>query len=41
MKFLSFALIVSLSLMMFACSSITFKQDFDPEYDFTTFKTYR
>jgi hypothetical protein len=41
MKYLTFILVVSLSLMMFACSSVTFKHDFDPEYDFTTFKTYR
>jgi hypothetical protein len=41
MKYLTFSLIVAFSLMMFACSSVTFKQDFDPEYDFTTFKTYR
>ena len=41
MKYLTFALVVSFSLMIFACSSVTFKHDFDPEYDFTTFKTYR
>jgi hypothetical protein len=41
MKYLTILSIVSLSLMMFACSSVTFKHDFDPEYDFATFKTYR
>jgi hypothetical protein len=41
MKYLTFALVISLSLMMFACSSVTFKHDFDPEYDFEKFKTYR
>jgi hypothetical protein len=41
MKYLSFVLIASLSVMILACSSITIKHDFDPEYDFSTFKTYR
>jgi hypothetical protein len=41
MKYLTFVLVASVSLMMFACSSVTFKHDFDPEYDFSTFKTYR
>jgi len=41
MKYLNFVLIASLSLMMIACSSVTYKQDFDPEYDFNAFKTYR
>ena len=41
MKYFNLLLIASLSVMMLACSSITVKHDFDPEYDFTTFKTYR
>jgi len=41
MRYLTFVLVVSLSMMMFACSSVTYKHDFDPEYDFSTFKTYR
>jgi hypothetical protein len=41
MKYLAFALVVSLSLILFTCSSVTFKHDFDPEYDFEKFKTYR
>jgi hypothetical protein len=41
MRFLTITLVAALSLMIFACSSVTFKQDFDPEYDFTTFRTYR
>jgi hypothetical protein len=41
MKYLTFALVVSLSLMIFACSSVTVKHDFDAEYNFEKFKTYR
>jgi len=38
--FLSISTVVLLLLMM-SCSSITIKHDFDPEYDFGAFKTYR
>jgi len=41
MKVLSFILIGSMALMMTACSSITVKTDFDKQYDFEKFKTYR
>jgi hypothetical protein len=41
MKYLNVILVVAFSMMMYACSSVTFKHDFDPEYDFETFKTYR
>ena len=34
----SFAFLMALLL---SCSSITVKSDFDPEYDFAAFKTYR
>jgi hypothetical protein len=35
-----FSIVCAMALMM-SCSSITVKSDFDPEYDFATFKTYR
>ena len=41
MKYLSSLIILSMALLMAACSSVTVKQDFDPEYDFAKFKTYR
>ena len=41
MKQLSVILIAGLSVLMLACSSVTVKHDFDPEYDFLKFKTYR
>ena len=41
MKVLSFMLIISLALMMMACSSISVKTDYDKQYDFEKFKTYR
>jgi len=34
-------LFVFMVAILFSCSSITVKSDFDPEYDFATFKTYR
>jgi hypothetical protein len=34
------SIVCAMALMM-SCSSITVKSDFDPEYDFATFKTYR
>jgi hypothetical protein len=41
MKMLSLLLILSMALMMMACSSVTVKTDYDREYDFAKFKTYR
>jgi hypothetical protein len=41
MKQLSVILVAGLSFLMLACSSVTVKHDFDPEYDFLKFKTYR
>ena len=41
MKIVSIFLILSLAIMMMACSSVTVKTDYDKEYDFTKFKTYR
>lgn len=41
MKILTFTLMASFLIMLSACSSVTYKHDFDPEYDFSTFKTYR
>ena len=41
MKYLIFLTILAMSIIIVACSSVTYKHDFDPEYDFTTFKTYR
>ena len=38
-----FLIVASLGLFLFmiGCSSVTVKHDFDPEYDFAKFKTYR
>ncbi len=41
MRVLSILMILSIALMMMACSSVTVKTDYDREYDFTKFKTYR
>jgi len=41
MKYLIFLTVLVMSVMMVACSSVTYKHDFDPEYDFNTFKKYR
>lgn len=41
MKVLKIFLAMLFLLSIYACSSITIKSDFDPEYDFSTFKTYR
>jgi hypothetical protein len=41
MKVLSFALLALFTLSLIGCSSVTVKSDFDPEYDFKAFKTYR
>ena len=41
MRVLSLILISSLVLLMMACSSVTVKTDYDKEYDFVKFKTYR
>jgi len=41
MRIYSF-LVLSFSLLLLAsCASVTVRHDFDPEYDFSTFKTYR
>jgi hypothetical protein len=41
MKVLSIVLLAGLSLMAMSCSSVTIKTDYDREYDFVKFKTYR
>lgn len=41
MKVLKLILSLTLLFTLFACSSVTIKSDFDPEYNFTKFKTYR
>lgn len=41
MKVLKLLLAGLFILAMYACSSVTIKSDFDPEYDFLSFKTYR
>ena len=41
MKILSVLLVISMALMLMACSSVTVKTDYDREYDFVKFKTYR
>lgn len=41
MKVLKIFLAMLFMFSMYACSSITIKSDFDPEYDFKQFKTYR
>ena len=41
MKFVSIILVLGMALIMLACSSVTIKTDYDREYDFVKFKTYR
>jgi hypothetical protein len=41
MRVLSVILISGVLLMMVSCSSVTIKTDYDHEYDFAKFKTYR
>jgi hypothetical protein len=41
MKLISIIFSVLLMLLLINCSSVTVKTDFDPEYDFATFKMYR
>ncbi len=41
MRVLSILMILAFALMLMACSSVTIKTDYDREYDFTKFKTYR
>jgi hypothetical protein len=41
MKLLSILAVTIMGFILVQCSSITVKTDFDPEYDFATFKTYR
>jgi hypothetical protein len=41
MKLMSLFMVMVMVFMMFACSSVTVKTDYDREYDFTKFKTYR
>ena len=41
MRILLVFLIMGLLSLRFGCSSMTVKQDFDQEYDFNAFKTYR
>ncbi len=41
MKVFKILMSVFLIFSMYACSSVTVKSDFDPEYDFNSFKTYR
>jgi hypothetical protein len=41
MKIINSFILFALALLMFSCSSVTVKTDYDREYDFSTFKTYR
>jgi len=41
MKILYRLMPLLLLVFIMSCSSVTVKTDFDPEYDFSTFKTYR
>jgi hypothetical protein len=41
MKYLVILMTGLLMIMLIGCSSISIKHDFDPEYDFNAFKTYR
>jgi hypothetical protein len=41
MKLLSVLFAVLVASLLIQCSSVTVKTDFDPEYDFATFKKYR
>ena len=39
-KFSIYSFIISISLVMISCSSITVNQDYDPAFDFSKFKTF-
>jgi len=39
-SFLVYGLIVTISIFLISCSSITVNHDYDPEYDFSKLKTY-
>lgn len=41
MKLHLYFLVFTLSLFIVSCSSVTVQSDFDPEVDFSTFKTFR
>lgn len=41
MKNLTYLTFFTMAFLILSCSSVTVKTDFDPEYDFITFKTYR
>jgi hypothetical protein len=41
MRIFSIVSVLALSMLMLACSSVTIKTDYDREYDFSKFKTYR
>jgi hypothetical protein len=41
MKVFQFATAILLVALMLGCSSVSIKTDYDREYDFSTFKTYR
>jgi len=41
MKIFQFILVLTLAAIMLSCSSVTVNTDYDKEYDFSTFKTYR
>jgi len=41
MKIISASLICIFLFTIFGCSSVTVRTDYDPEYDFNIFKTYR
>ena len=41
MKLFQFATAILLVALMLGCSSVSIKTDYDREYDFSTFKTYR
>jgi hypothetical protein len=41
MKIISSVILFALALLILGCSSVTVKTDYDREYDFSEFKTYR
>ncbi len=41
MRFLTILVVSMMAFFLIQCSSITVKSDYDPEYDFAKFKTYR
>lgn len=41
MKIINSVILFALALLIFSCSSVTIKTDYDREYDFSKFKTFR